>query len=227
MQTKEVKLSFKARILKDAEGKEIGKSKKQAPVVVSLQYAEPQDVKELLEQPSTPVKDEKTGEVTGYKLAKGAQMVVDAVNQMIKDQARSQFDEIIEGFGSDPEKIVTADMLDHDKLTLEFISSLEPASRGARAIPDEDWTAMYEDYLQVMVAATGKPETKIKNHLDIFKKPTRVKGNKEILAVLVQQLDVYSTATSNLEDTAECTARLRNKFDKWLNEEDKLDVDAL
>jgi hypothetical protein len=73
---------------------------------------------------------------------------------------------------------------------------------------------------------TGKPETKIKNHIELFKKPTKAKQNKDALAVLVDQLDVYCTQSEHRR-YGECANRLRSKFDKWVKEEDKLDINAL
>jgi hypothetical protein len=220
------KFNFKARKITNEEGKEIGKTKKQAPVTVSLPMPSPEELIATLSVADEEVKND-AGEVIGYKVDKVKALLMDAVEGIIRDQARSQFDDIIEGFGNDQEKSVTADMLDMDKLTLEYIANLPPSQRGARAIPEEDWNTFYEDYMQTMVAATGKPEGKIKNQVDIFKRPTRAKSNKEVLALLVTQLDLYMANSANIEETGECAGRLRNKFDKWTKEEDKVNVDAL
>lgn len=229
MQAQEMKFNFKARQFKDENDKVIGKGKKQPSITAMLMLATKEDVSKLLQVPDVEVLDKegKSQEPAQFKYAKPVAMVVDAVNELIRQQARDQFDEIIEGFGQDLTQTVDVSMLDHDKLTLEYIANLPPAQRGARAIPEEDWVAMYDDYLVVMVAATGKSQDKIKNHLDIFKKPTRIKNNKDVLAVLIDQLDVYTSTSKNIEETADCVQRIRNKFDKWLKEEDKVDLDAL
>ena len=217
----ETKFNFKARKITDAEGKEIGKTKKQPSLIVNLPQPTAEDAIAYLS--ITDTKNDKEEVVVD----KVKQMILEAIQEIVRNQAKSQLDELIDSFGADETQTVSAESIDYDKLSLEYIANLPPAQRGARAIPDEDWEAMYADYLQVMVAATGKPEAKIKNHLDLFKKPTRVKQNKDALSVLIDQLDVYTTASQNIEDTGECTSRLRAKFVKWLEEDKKLDLSSL
>lgn len=220
-QSIETKFNFKSRKITDTEGKEIGKTKKQPSLTVGL----PQPTaEELIGYLSLQDTTNDKGEVL---VDKKKALVLEAIQDMVRAQAKNQLDELIDSFGTDETMTVSAENIDYDKLSLEYIANLPPAQRGARAIPDEDWEAFYADYLQVMVAATGKPEAKIKNHLDLFKKPTRVKNNKDALAVLVEQVDVYLTASPNVDDTAECAGRLRSKFAKWADEDSKLDLTSL
>jgi hypothetical protein len=194
------KFNFKARTIKDENGKEIGKSKKQPALEANLPQPTIEEV---------------------------VAIVMDSIYSGVRDQAKAQLDEYIDSMDPNEDKTVTADVLDYDKLDIVYIANLPPAQRGARAIPEEDWEAFFQDYLQVMVSVTGKPEANIKNHLEHFKKPTRIKQAKEILAVLVEQLDVYMASSSNIEETGECSARVRGKFAKWLEEDTKFDVSAL
>lgn len=217
----ETKFNFKSRKITDAEGKEIGKTKKQPALLVNLPQPTAEDAITYLSVVDT--KNEKDEVVVD----KVKSMILEAIQEIVRIQAKSQLDEIIDGFGPDETLTVSAESIDYDKLSLEYIANLPPAQRGARAIPDEDWEAFFADYLQVMVAATGKPEAKIKNHLDLFKKPTRVKQNKDALNVLVDQLDVYLGTSANVEETGECASRLRAKFVKWIEEDSKLDLNAL
>jgi hypothetical protein len=217
----ETKFNFKARKVTDTEGKEVGKTKKQPSLIVGLPQPTADEVIEYLMLPDTT--DEK-GVITVDKVKA---LVLEAIQEIVRTQAKNQLDELIDSFGADDTQTVSAENIDYDKLSLEYIANLPPAQRGARAIPDEDWESFFADYLQVMVAATGKPETKIKNHLDLFKKPTRVKNNKDALNVLVEQIDVYLTASQAVEDTGECASRLRGKFVKWVEEDAKLDLSAL
>jgi hypothetical protein len=217
----ETKFNFKARKVTDTEGKEVGKTKKQPSLIVGLPQPTADEVIEYLVLPDTT--DEK-GVITVDKVKA---LVLEAIQEIVRTQAKNQLDELIDSFGADDTQTVSAENIDYDKLSLEYIANLPPAQRGARAIPDEDWESFFADYLQVMVAATGKPETKIKNHLDLFKKPTRVKNNKDALNVLVEQIDVYLTASQAVEDTGECASRLRGKFVKWVEEDAKLDLSAL
>lgn len=223
----ETKFNFKARKITDAEGKEVGKTKKQAPLVVAIPVPTDQEIVDALMVPDIEVAPKKEGDPVTYEVPKVKQLIRDAIADIVRAQAKSQLDDVIDAFGADETKNVSASDIDFDKLSIEYIANLPPAQRGARAIPDEDWEAFYQDYMQVMVAATGKPETKIKTHIELFKKPTRAKQNKDALSVLVDQLDVYLTASQNLDDTGDCAARLRSKFDKWVKEDDKLDVSAL
>jgi hypothetical protein len=208
------KFNFKARTIKDENGKEIGKSKKQPALEANLPQPTIEEVVAILMSD-----DEAHAKVKAY--------VMDSIYSGVRDQAKAQLDEYIDSMDPNEDKTVTADVLDYDKLDIVYIANLPPAQRGARAIPEEDWEAFFQDYLQVMVSVTGKPEAKIKNHLEHFKKPTRIKQAKEILAVLVEQLDVYMASSSNIEETGECSARVRGKFAKWLEEDTKFDVSAL
>lgn len=199
--TKTIKFNFKSRSIRDEAGNLIGKTKKQPSLEVAL-----------------PLLD--AGEVSAY-LANGdskeAQLVLNAVAQLFIDGAREQFDEVIEAFGEDESKTISADVLDYSKLTLEYIASLPPTQRGAAALTEEDFETFFTDYLAVMVAATGKEQAKITNHINLFKKPTKAKANKEVLAVLVDQLDIYIAASANLEETGVAAQRIRDKFQRWID----------
>jgi len=217
----ETKFNFKARKITDSEGKEIGKTKKQPSLIINLPQPTAMEAAEFLMLEDTT--DEK-GVVTVNKVKS---LILDAIQEIVRNQAKNQLDDLIDSFGSDETLTVSAESIDYDKLSLDYIANLPPAQRGARAIPDEDWESFFANYLQVLVVATGKPEEKIKNHLDLLKKPTRVKNNKDALNVLVEQIDVYLTASQAVEDTGECASRLRGKFVKWVEEDSKLDLSAL
>ena len=203
---KQFKFNFKSRKITDEAGNEIGRTKKQDAVICDLPVPSDQDIVEIL-----------TNNGEGAE----ASMIRNAVADIIYNQAREQFDEIIDAFGDDDSKVVSAAMLDYDKLTLAYIASIPPARRGASSISEEDWTAFFEDYLQTMVAATGKTAERIKNHINLFKKPNKAKANKEVLRVLVDQLDIYMSNSANLDDTGVCAGRISAKFQKWIDEPEK------
>lgn len=207
---KTFKFNFKSRAIKDESGKEIGRTKKQPSVEVDLPILSADEIIELL--------------ATG---GKESELIVSAVSDIIYGAARQQFDEVIESFGDNQEKEVNASMLDYDKLTLSYVASIPASQRGTTALSEEDWILFFEDYVAVMVAATGKEEARIKNHINIFKKPVKVKANKEVLNVLVDQLDIYLASSANLEDTGTCAARLRAKFAKWLETDEAVDYSVL
>lgn len=198
------KFNFKSRRITDESGNEIGRTKKQPSLTVDLPI------------PST-------DEVITTLQAGGAEAVLlmTQIGDTIYQAARGQFDEIIEQFGDDDSKEVTADMLNYDQLSISYLANLPPSSRGVQAISDEEWQAFFEDYLAVMVAATGKTEDRIKNHINLFKKPQKAKANKEVLKVLVDQLDIYLASSGNLEDTGTCAVRTRDRFNKWISEPEK------
>lgn len=198
------KFNFKSRRITDESGNEIGRTKKQPSLTVDLPV------------PST-------DEVIAMLQAGGAEAVLlfTQIGDTIYQAARSQFDEIIEQFGDDDSKEVTADMLNYDQLSISYLANLPPSSRGVQAISDEEWQAFFEDYLAVMVAATGKTEDRIKNHINLFKRPQKAKANKEVLKVLVDQLDIYLASSGNLEDTGTCAVRTRDRFNKWISEPEK------
>ena len=198
------KFNFKSRRITDENGNEIGRTKKQPSLTVDLPV------------PST-------DEVIAMLQAGGAEAVLlmTQIGDTIYQAARGQFDEVIEQFGDDDSKEVTADMLNYDQLSISYLANLPPSSRGVQAISDEEWQAFFEDYLAVMVAATGKTEDRIKNHINLFKKPQKAKANKEVLKVLVDQLDIYLASSGNLEDTGTCAVRIRDRFNKWIAEPEK------
>ena len=198
------KFNFKSRRITDENGNEIGRTKKQPSLTIDLPV------------PST-------DEVIAMLQAGGAEAVLlfTQIGDTIYQAARSQFDEIIEQFGDDDSKEVTADMLNYDQLSISYLANLPPSSRGVQAISDEEWQAFFEDYLAVMVAATGKTEDRIKNHINLFKRPQKAKANKEVLKVLVDQLDIYLASSGNLEDTGTCAVRIRDRFNKWISEPEK------
>lgn len=205
-ESKLIKFNFKTRTIKDEAGNPIGKGKKQPSVEVAIPMPTAEEIIVFLRS-------------NAYQ--KEAALVLDAVAGLIISQAREQFDEVIESFGDDLEKEVNAAMLDFSKLNLEYIASIPPAQRGAVAISDEEWATFFEDYLPVMVAATGKEEKKIKNHIDLFKKPQKIKANKPVLQALVEQLDIYMASSQALEDTGVCASRIRDKLDRWFKEPEK------
>ena len=198
------KFNFKSRRITDEAGNEIGRTKKQPSLTVDLPV------------PST-------DEVIAMLQAGGAEAVLlmTQIGDTIYQAARGQFDEVIEQFGDDDSKEVTADMLNYDQLSISYLANLPPSSRGVQAISDEEWQAFFEDYLAVMVAATGKTEDRIKNHINLFKRPQKAKANKEVLKVLVDQLDIYLASSGNLEDTGTCAVRIRDRFNKWISEPEK------
>lgn len=198
------KFNFKSRRITDENGNEIGRTKKQPSLTVDLPVPSTDEVITMLQSGGAE-----------------AVLLMTQIGDTIYQAARGQFDEVIEQFGDDDSKEVTADMLNYDQLSISYLANLPPSSRGVQAVSDEEWQAFFEDYLAVMVAATGKTEDRIKNHINLFKKPQKAKANKEVLKVLVDQLDIYLASSGNLEDTGTCAVRIRDRFNKWIAEPEK------
>ena len=198
------RFNFKSRRITDENGNEIGRTKKQPSLTVDLPVPSIDEVIAMLQSGGAE-----------------AVLLMTQIGDTIYQAARGQFDEVIEQFGDDDSKEVTADMLNYDQLSISYLANLPPSSRGVQAISDEEWQAFFEDYLAVMVAATGKTEDRIKNHINLFKRPQKAKANKEVLKVLVDQLDIYLASSGNLEDTGTCAVRIRDRFNKWISEPEK------
>lgn len=207
------KFNFKSRAIKGEDGAVIGRTKKQPSVECEV---------------PTLAADEIVAYLSSSPESQEARIITDAVARIFIDAARDQFDEIIETFGDASDKEVTAAMLDYSKLSLEYLASLPPATRASSAITEEDWEVFFADYMQVMVAATGKAEDRIKNQINLFKKPTKAKSNKEVLQALVDQLNIYMATSAALEDTGACASRISEKFQRWIAEPEKeLDLGLL
>lgn len=211
-QATKIKFNFKSRVIKDEDGKTIGRTKKQPSVEADMPLLAADEIATILSGDNEAVKA----------------LVVMGVSRLIIDAAKDQFDEAIEEFGEDDSKTVSASMLDYSKLSLEYIASIPPSTRGGTALTEEDFAAFYADYKQVMVAATGKPAANIENHTKLFAKPQKAKANKEVLALLIDSISIYLVHSQNLDDTGAVAERILNKYTNWLKApEPKADLNLL
>ena len=208
MQTQ--KFNFKSRTIRDENGREIGKTKKQPSLDAAIPSLTAEETVSVLANPES----------------SEAKLLLSHINDLFYQAARRQFDDIIESFG-DSDAELTAGMLDTSKLTLDYLASLPPSQRGVTAISEDEWNQFYADYQVVIPAATGKAPKIVENHVNAFKKPMRYKNAKPILDTLVTDLNVYVMRTQILEETGQCANRLINKFTKWIAEsEQAVDRDA-
>lgn len=195
---KTFKFNFKKRLIRDEKNVVIGEVAKKPSVEIELPILSAQGIIDTL--------------AAG---GKEAEVIQDAVNFIFYQAARQQFDDVIENM-TDPAGEVKGTDLNFDKLQLSYLANLPPATRGGAVISEEEWTFFYSDYLQVMVAATGKEEKRILNQIEHFKTPNRCKANQGVLEVLVDQLSIYVSKSANIEDTAAAADRLLGKFAKWI-----------
>jgi len=194
---------FKKRSIRDESGAVIGHTKKQPSVEAELIVPSAQEIAAALAaDPESAV----------------SKLIVASVQDTIVDAARGQFDDAIEAFGDDDSKEVNASMLDHEKLTLTYIASIPPTQRASTALTEEDYNNFFEDYKPVIMHATGKEAPRVDNHINLLKKPAKIRNNVEFLKVLIQHLDIYMAKSENLEETGAVAVRIRAKLDKWLTE---------
>jgi hypothetical protein len=155
------------------------------------------------------------------------QLILDYVHQIIFDQAKSQLDAAIDSFGSDKTRTVSVANLDYDKLSLAFIASIPPARRGAVAISDEEWKEFFADYGTTMQQGAGKTKQQIENHVKILEAPRKYRAKKELLGVMLEQVNLYGTLTPNLDDFATPFQKLVDTLKRFIEEEDQIDITAL
>jgi len=198
---KAFKFNFKKRTIKDENGAVIGEIAKKPSIEVEIPVLSAEGIASILT--SGPSKE--------------SEVILDAVNFMFYQAARQQFDDVIENLAN-PDDEVKATDLNFDKLQLSYLANLPPATRGGSSISEDEWNFFFQDYLAVMVAATGKEERRIANQIEHFKKPNRCKANQAVLEVLVDQLSIYVSKSANIEDTAQAAERLLGKFQGWIDQ---------
>lgn len=211
------KFTFKTRAIKDAAGNEIGRTKKHPAMEVEIPVLSPDEVIAILSAKN---------EDGTFVNPKSAELILSSLADVPYQQARSQFDDIIESFGADDSKVLTPAGLNLDQLSWEYIANLPPSTRGATAITEEEYKAFFADYVAVVVSATGAEVARVENHTKCFAKPTEVKGNKRAIGLLLTGLNTYAANSPNLEEHARIVDRLVNKFDTWAKAEEK-DLAAL
>jgi len=197
--TKSFKFNFKKRTVKDENGQVIGEVAKKPTIEVALPVLSAQGVIDVL--------------AAG---GKEAEVILEAVNFIFYQAARQQFDDVIENLANPDDEVKSSD-LNFDKLQLSYLANLPPATRGGAAISEDEWNYFFQDYMAVMVAATGKEERRIANQIEHFKKPNRCKANQAVLEVLVDQLSIYVSKSAAIEDTAQAAERLMSKFQGWID----------
>lgn len=113
----------------------------------------------------------------------------------------------------------------YSRLAWHEIAYLPKAERRGGGIPKEVWEDFIADYVAVMPGLTGKTVDKVENAARNFaNKFAQIKTNKKVLALLVDQLGIYTNGAANAEQFLECINFLSEKADKLMNmsEEDLL-----
>jgi len=137
---------------------------------------------------------------------------MDLLNAAIRVVVNNEAREIIH---SDAE--LGAENFPYEKLDWTTISNKPKANRGG-GIPKEVWEAFAVDYIAVMLEATEKTKDQVTNASTILKdKLTKVRTNKPVLAVMVEQLSIYAEAAENLETYQAVVTFLLEKAETCLN----------
>lgn len=101
------------------------------------------------------------------------------------------------------------------------IANQDRADRRATSITAESWAAFAADYVEIMPAVANKKKEAVELAAGVFvKKFSSVKTNKEILAVLKNQLALYVEHTKKGEEFSEIIEVLTKKLDTYMKADD-------
>jgi len=148
---------------------------------------------------------------------KGLELLFNAANQIILDQAR----ELIKDTSLD------CASLPLDKLAWDVIANLPKAQRGG-GVPKELWDAFAINYIEVMQEAAGKTLEQASAAARIFtNKLVAVRSNEAIINKLVGQLAIYAESTEQLEVFQPVVEFLLNKAEMFLQADDSALLESL
>ncbi len=145
---------------------------------------------------------------------KVAALVLELVNKEISSNAREQVN-------NEQNPVNKQEELQLDKLTLEHIANLPPAERKGGGISKETWQEFFKDYVEVMVAATGKKKEQVENAAKLFVARLQpVKTQKKILEFLGTQLAQWFTTSQAQEEFAEVYEFLDGKIKEFMSKDE-------
>jgi hypothetical protein len=143
---------------------------------------------------------------------KGLELLLEAVQTVIYDQARS--------IVNDKEDITATDF-PYEQLGWDFIANMPKAERRGGGIPKEVWEAFSVDYIAVMPSATGKSVEAVTNGARILvQKFSAYKTNKPVLELFKGYLALYANTSPNAETYQDCLEFLNEKVTKLLTMDD-------
>lgn len=182
---------------------ELGQEKKRTPLLLS--YPVP-----TFDGLVTALEDEKN---QAYVLS----MLGDAIHAAVRSQIDDE--EAWEKAGS---------ALDFSKLTLGYLANVPAAERRGGGIAKEVWADFAKNYIDTMVAATGKEVEKVEKAAAIFiAKLAPVKTNKKVISFLDEQLDMYVNSSKEVEDFEDVIVFLKNKIATLLAADDSVLLENL
>lgn len=207
--------NFKTTVVKDEEGKEIGKVKAQPAVAVAVPIPSVEEVITIL------------ASADGTKEAKVRDLIMDQIADAIFLAGRGQINEWKE---NNPDKTFTAADMDISRLDLQTIADTPKGQRGAWAPNEEDMKAFNELYTQVLVDVCNYDPKKTKAHTDHWKiGMTKVKTNKPVLTKLLEFLTLFagSVDEEDMKEVSQTYEWLVNRANKYLKAEEKNFMEAL
>lgn len=203
IQGKEFTFFFKTDVLRDADGKAIGKGRKHPDVKAILPV--PTTLEEIVERAKAEPKI--------------ATLVLETLYDAIFLAGRAQINAWRE---DNTEGDFKANNFDLSKLTLEAIALMPPKARGAYAPSDDELKAFAEEYSDVMLNAVQYDAKKVATHVDLFKKGCmKIKTNKVALAKLKDVMAIFASRTENMEEQEAVYEWLTTRIDRWLKAEEK------
>jgi hypothetical protein len=200
---------FKTPVLKDEEGKEVGKGAKHPDVKIVIPAASVEEVIVFLSAPD------------GTAEAKIRDMIMDSLFETQVAAGRRQINEFLE---NNADKQFSATDMDLSRLTLQSIAETPKAQRGSWAPGEEDFKAFNESYTAVLVHKVNYDPKKTKTHCDHWKTGmAKVKSNKPVVAKLKDFLVLYAgnVEEAEMEENSQTYDWLMNRANKYLKAEEK------
>lgn len=230
LNTKEFKYFFKTPVIKDEEGKEIGKGEKHPDVTAAFPVPSVEQLIEALSHvgETVTVGEGKDKKEVPTQPAKVAALILDTINELIKDAGKVQINEFLEKNADNPEARFSATQFDLSRLTLEYIATLEKGQRGAWAPSEDDLKAFNEDYTNIFVHEVQYDPKKVKVHCDQFTKGfAKIKADKLAVQKMKDFLMVWASKTQNMDTNEPTYGWLIARADKYLKAEEKNFAEAL
>jgi len=203
---------FKTEKLRNEKGEVIGEGKKHPSVELDLPVPTLEQISEWLKDPSA--------------YAKEIELLQSTMLDQVYRVARIQINDFRE---NNKDGVVTAAVLNYDKLDWTAIANMPKAERGSSIPSEEDIKAFYEAYLRVMPKALNKPQQNIENHILCYQTGfKKQRSQKEILEMFLNALQVFVvTMGDEVEEYVDVVEYFSNKLNKLLKAEEKLTLDDL
>lgn len=145
---------------------------------------------------------------------------LDLLRDAIYDVVRSVAADIV----ADNEKI-SQENFPVDKISWKAIAEMPKEDRRSSTIAKEVWEAFAADYLEVMPGVTNKSVEAIGNAVEVYlKKFSIVKGRKDVLGKLKEQLGLYMEHSKKAEEFQEILDLLFKRIETYMAADD---VEAL